>query len=51
MKIPEYCGTLTRPRTGLQIQRGSVPRGCKRFLCSRRNSDTLWVLQSLNMNG
>jgi len=51
MKTPEYCDTVTRPRAGQQIQRGSVPRRCNRFLCSRRDSDTLWELPSLKMNG
>jgi len=51
MKTPENCGTVTRPRDGQRIQRGLFPRRCKRFLCSRRRSDTLWDLPSLKMNG
>jgi len=47
MKSPEYCGTVIRLRARQQIQHGSVPRKCKRFLCSRRDSDTLWDLPSL----
>jgi hypothetical protein len=30
MKTPEYSGTVIRPWDGQQIQRGSVPRRCKR---------------------
>ena len=51
MKTPEYCGTVAGPRAGQQIERGSIPGSCKKFLCSRRGSKWIWDLPSNKMNG